>query len=94
MLKNANASRVTVTVAYGKSGVELTITDDGIGFDTNIPSQWDKDKGGFGLISMRERAQLLGGGLTIKSSLGNGTDVVAKIPAPPERAATPEAKHE
>ena len=94
VLKHANASRVTVTVAYGKAGVELTLSDNGIGFDSNIPRQWDKDKGGFGLISMRERAQLLGGALTVKSSLGSGTNVFAAIPAPPERGATPEVRHE
>jgi len=94
VLKHANASMVTVTVAYGKAGVELTVSDNGLGFDSNIPRQWDKDKGGFGLISMQERAQLLGGELKVKSSLGSGTNVVAAIPAPPERGATPEARHE
>ena len=80
-------------MAYRKTAVELTLTDNGIGFDPTIPHQWDKDKGGFGLISMRERAQLLGGELDLKSSLGNGTSVVAVIPAPPERE-KPEAGHE
>ena len=93
VLKHANASRVTVTVAYRETGVELTVSDNGIGFDSNIPRQWDKDKGGFGLISMRERAQLLGGALTVKSSLGSGTNVVAVIPAPQERGKS-EATHE
>ena len=93
VLKHANASSVTVTVAYGKAGVELTVSDNGIGFDSNIPRQWDKDKGGFGMISMRERAQLLGGELTVESSMGSGTNVVAAIPAPPERG-KPEARHE
>ena len=94
VLKHANASRVTVTLAYGKTEVELTVRDNGIGFDPKIPSQWDKDKGGFGLISMRERAQLLGGELTVKSSLGRGTSVVAVIPAPSQQGTTPEARHE
>ena len=94
VLKHANASRVTVTMAYGKTGVELTITDNGIGFDPTIARPWDREKGGFGLVSMRERAQLLGGELTIKSSLGGGTKVVAAIPAPTERTTTPEAKNE
>ena len=94
VLKHANASRVIVTVAYEKTGIELTVSDNGIGFDTEIPLQWDKDKGGFGLISMRERAQLLGGGLTVKSSLGKGTNVVAAIPAPPEKGIIHEVNHE
>lgn len=94
VLKHANANRVTVTVAYEKDGVQLTVSDDGIGFDHKIPGQWNKDKGGFGLISMRGRAQLLGGELSVKSSLGGGTSVAATVPVPPERAAVPEASHE
>ncbi len=61
VLKYANASQVTINVTYQRARVQLSIRDDGIGFDPQIPSQWDKDRGGFGLISMRERAQLLGG---------------------------------
>lgn len=99
VLKHANASQVTVTAAYLKSGIQLTVTDNGIGFDSGIPLQWDKEKGGFGLISMRERAQLLGGDLSVKSSLigeakGSGTVVVATIPAPGERQPTPEKQPE
>ena len=80
ILKYANASRVTINVAYQPAGVQLSIRDDGIGFDPQIPSQWDKDRGGFGLISMRERAQLLGGMLSIESEAGQGTLVYAEIP--------------
>ena len=53
VLKHANASRVTVNMAYQDTGVRLSIHDDGIGFDPHIPSQWHKDRGGFGIMSMR-----------------------------------------
>ena len=81
LLKHANASRVTVNMAYQDAGVRLSIHDDGFGFDAHIPSQWHKDRSGFGLISMRERAQLLGGKLSLESEFGRGTLVNAEVPA-------------
>ncbi len=53
----------------------LTIVDNGRGFDPTVPST------GFGLVSMRERAQRLGGELTITSKPGSGTTVEVKIPS-------------
>ena len=81
ILKHANATRVTVTVSFHESEVRLTVTDDGMGFDPSIPRRWSKDQGVFGLVSMRERAQLLGGTLRISSEVGRGTTVEAGLPA-------------
>jgi len=53
----------------------LTIQDDGIGFD----SATSQRTGHFGLVGMRERAELVGGKLTIESVKGKGTKVVLKI---------------
>jgi signal transduction histidine kinase len=53
----------------------LTIEDDGIGFDTTSKGP----TGHFGLVGMRERAQLAGGKLTIESEKGKGTKVVLTI---------------
>jgi PAS domain S-box-containing protein len=80
VLKHANAGRVAVTIAFNEARVHLTVEDDGIGFDPVIPKQWDRDSGGFGLVSMRERAQLLGGELTLESAIGRGTVVKAALP--------------
>jgi len=81
VLKHANASRVSVTLSFDDGLVRLRISDNGIGFDLQIPTQWDKDRGGFGLTSMRERAQLLGGELELRSTVGRGTVVEAGLPA-------------
>ena len=54
--------------------VTLIIQDDGIGFD---PSK--ETSGHFGLVGMRERAELVGGTLKIESEKGKGTRVVLKI---------------
>jgi PAS domain S-box-containing protein len=80
ILKHANASRVAVTIAFDDATVHLAIEDDGVGFEPVIPKHWDKDSGGYGLVSMRERAQLLGGKLTVKSAVGRGTIVRAVMP--------------
>jgi signal transduction histidine kinase len=53
----------------------LSVGDDGIGFD---PSE--RDGGGFGLTSMRERARALGGDLSISSAPGAGTTIEVVIP--------------
>ena len=73
VLKYANATEVTVTLAFGDSQVRLTVRDNGIGFDPELPTRRDRDSGGFGLINMRERARLLGGELTVHSEAGKGT---------------------
>jgi signal transduction histidine kinase len=78
-LKHANPTKVTVNLRKEEkpdlSCIELTITDDGIGFDPD-----DREgEGGLGLVSMRERIQKLGGELTILSEPGEGTKVRACV---------------
>jgi len=80
ILKHANATQVTVTLAFYDSQVRLAIRDNGLGFDPETPRTRDKDSGGFGLINMRERARLLGGELTAQSEPGKGTLVEAILP--------------
>ncbi|MEV5641985.1 sensor histidine kinase [Streptomyces flaveolus] len=71
--KHARASTVGVVLARRPYGVELEITDDGIGF---VP----EESTGFGLDGMRKRLAELGGRLTVTSSVGDGTRVLAVIP--------------
>jgi len=70
-LKHAAATAVTVRIRSDAAGVELEIVDNGQGFDPSTASE----KGGMGLITMRERAERLGGVLTIRSTPGEGTKV-------------------
>jgi signal transduction histidine kinase len=72
--KHAAASTVGVVLARYPHGIELEITDDGRGFAAGGPR-------GFGLDGMRRRLAELGGELTVTSSLGDGTRVLALIPA-------------
>lgn len=72
--KHARASTVGVVLARRPHGVELEVTDDGTGFVVGAST-------GFGLDGMRKRLAELGGRLTVTSSVGDGTRILAVIPA-------------
>lgn len=71
--KHARASTVGVVLARRPYGVELEITDDGAGFAV-------EESTGFGLDGMRKRLAELGGRLTVTSSVGDGTRILATVP--------------
>jgi len=91
-LKHANPTSVTVSVQKleKREGpcIELAIIDDGIGFN---PGKTDSEVG-FGLVSMRERIEKLGGELEIISAPGEGTQVIACLTQ--EGSITPIAQEE
>ncbi len=70
-LKHAAATSVMVRLQPTEAGVEAKITDNGIGFDNESARQ----KGGMGLINMRERVERLGGQLAIASQPGKGVEI-------------------
>jgi len=72
--KHSTASMVEVTFESKKDCVEMTIKDNGIGFDTQTGFQ------GHGLSVMGERALSLNGELAIATSPGRGTEVKIKVP--------------
>lgn len=74
-LKHARAQSVTVRLHRPDGGLVLEICDDGQGFDPAAAAQG----GGYGLVSMRERAEHLGGRLEIESEAGKGTCVRVMI---------------
>jgi signal transduction histidine kinase len=74
--RHASASRVEVCLRRLDGGLQLTVRDNGVGFD---PPQ-DRAKASLGLASMRQRATLLGGKLKIESKLLQGTTISAWVP--------------
>ena len=74
-LKHAAATSVTVYIRTEDERVELEVVDDGQGFDPDAVS----DRGGMGLASMRQRAEKLGGSLTVLSVPGEGTRVKVSV---------------
>ncbi len=79
--KHSKAKNVLVKIEAKRTKLYIVIHDDGIGFDTEeIYNSDDSLSGGFGLIGMKERAELLGGSLNITSVKGKGTKVILNIP--------------
>jgi len=74
--RHAKATHVKVKFARTPAGVMLTVSDNGRGF---IPSEAQREKS-FGLLGMLERAESLGGMLTISSTIDVGTTVIAVLP--------------
>ncbi len=71
VVHHANAQHLGITLSTRAEDAELVIQDDGIGFDLDkaiVP-------GHFGLAGMKERAELIGGRLTIASKSGSGTTI-------------------
>jgi signal transduction histidine kinase len=79
--KHARARSVRVTVRSDGAGTRLTVEDDGRGFEPNSLTGVVSSAGGLGLTQMRERMETRGGRFTFESSPGNGTRVVASLPA-------------
>jgi PAS domain S-box-containing protein len=78
--KHAQAQSVKVAIRRDDNDIQIIIEDDGVGFDTfPIGSHWSEIKG-FGLFSIRERLDYLGGQLKIKSEPGHGTQVTLVAP--------------
>jgi signal transduction histidine kinase len=79
--KHARAKNVAITLSRANRELVLTIADDGVGFACAAQSP-DRPRPGLGLVTMRERAQALGGCFTIEPlAEGAGTRVTVKVPA-------------
>ena len=76
-IRHAQPTRIAINVSYDERQVALTITDDGRGFDPDAQTSAPRDNEHFGLVTMRERAEHVGGGLRIESVPGTGTRVHA-----------------
>jgi len=75
-VRHAHAGRITAELEFGETAISLRVSDDGCGFDSDAHSASDH----YGLTSMRERAEDMGGRLTIKTAMGQGTRVEALVP--------------
>ena len=82
VVKHAKATRTRLTYSVADEIARLEIVDNGIGFDTFEKPLGGDEMGGYGLLSMAERAEIVGGRLNIRSRPGSGTAVTATIPLP------------
>lgn len=78
--KHATALRTQITIRREEDTMVVSVEDNGSGFDTLGVGTRRSDSGGFGLFSIRERIELLGGSVEIRSARGQGTCVTMKAP--------------
>ena len=76
-VRHGRPTQIDITVSYDADQVTMTIADNGAGFDPNEPTAWSAEGAHFGLATMRERAEKVGGQLRIESAPGTGTTVHA-----------------
>ncbi len=76
--RHASASRVTVSMQMDMGLLNLTVKDDGAGFDPKTVS----DSHCLGMVGMKERAFLVGGSLEVESSTNKGTFIKFAVPGP------------
>jgi signal transduction histidine kinase len=84
---HARARHVTVRLRQQGAFIQLTIKDDGIGFDPEDHPAKRNGKSGLALLSMQERATYMGGALKVKSARGAGTEIEVRMPLSPTAAA-------
>ena len=75
--KHSGADWIRVCVEQVDDQVRVTVTDDGVGFDSKLGGDGEH----FGLQMMTERVETAGGRVEVESQLGSGTVVVATVPA-------------
>src|SRR3954467_2582059 len=76
--KHASPKAVSILVHRNLTEVRLVVEDDGKGFDDSELLSESQ----LGLVGMRERAQLVGGSMTLESSPGHGTTICIRVPLP------------
>ena len=78
-ISHGKGTHVDVNLALEVDGLILTVRDDGIGFDQTATSAAGSTRG-MGLLSMRERAELLGGAFSLSAAVGSGTSLQVRFP--------------
>jgi len=73
VVRHSQASRADLCISFEAKGIELEVNDNGIGFDMPKSPTDFAAKGHFGLLGIRERAELIGARLEVESALGRGT---------------------
>ena len=80
VVKHAKASRIEVDLGGNDETVFLTVTDNGLGFDSELLGMKTTKEGGFGLFSIQESMADIGGTLEIDSGREKGSTITMSIP--------------
>jgi signal transduction histidine kinase len=79
VMRHARATKVTVDLKATAETVRMSITDNGVGFVPENVSSARTESSGWGMLSMRERAELVGGSFQVYSVPGGGTRIVVEV---------------
>jgi len=80
-IKYSNASLITLNLDKNQIGLDIVLTDNGLGFDTSLLNNHQNHSGsGFGLFTVQERIRNIQGRFTIASEINKGTVVKFFIP--------------
>lgn len=79
IMKHAKASNVVINLEIGQQNIAAVIKDNGAGFNVEEFLKEPRPNN-YGLMGMKERVEILGGQLSIKSGTGQGTEVLAILP--------------
>jgi len=79
IMKHSKATEININLEYRDTTLQLTVADNGIGFDLDNPPA---DQNGMGLQNIRKRAGIIGGNVSISSSPGAGAIITVTTPYP------------
>ena len=79
-VKHAQAANIFIRMELGADALRIQVRDDGAGFDTTRLTTGGQTYQGYGLFSIREKLNHLGGALEIESAPGQGTAVTMTVP--------------
>jgi PAS domain S-box-containing protein len=86
VVKHARPKKVRVSIRRIKGSIRISVEDDGIGFDPAEVMSMSAKRAQFGLFSVRERLEQLGGLIEIDSKAGRGTKITMMAPLKKEQA--------
>lgn len=78
--KHAGVNTARIVLNVDEESCILKVIDNGAGFDPETLHNMQRHRGGFGLHSVQERLEILGGSLEIESTPAHGTSVILHIP--------------
>jgi len=78
--RHSGATEAVITLSRTEKTVTAVVRDNGRGFNLEETTRYADGSGGLGLLGMQERAELVGGTLTIQSAQGAGTEIRLEIP--------------